>query len=778
MGADPRVDVAFFGGTVSEREETGLLRFAGTTPDTVVELGFQPGAGTPEDYGLAFASEYGAAFGIENPSSQLRLMKTNFRPGGGHSVRYQQMYHDVPVFAGELVVNLDHNLSMLSMNGEIAPDLALGVTPTLDAVDAAYEAMLAVAKWHGVDSADLVVSLPELYVYDARLLKPSMLEPSLVWHIEVVSVPLAPIRELVLVEAHSGAIMLHFNQVNLVRDRITYDAMSGNTLPGNQVCIESDDVNTCSAGDSDVANVHTFAGDAYDFYSSTHGRDSFDGVGGTILSTVHYWDAGDCAGPFKAFWNGTQMVFCETWASADDIVGHEFTHAVTDSESDLYYYWQSGAISESLADIWGEFIDLTNGAGDDSPGVRWQIGEDLSSVERDLRFPETLVPPHPDRMTSFEYFKASSQNGGVHRNSTIGGKAAYLITDGDTFNGETVTGLGITKTAKIYYEAQTNLLTSGSDYGDLYHILHQACINLVGSHGIVADDCEEVRKATDAVEMNLDPAGDPDFSPEALVCPENYAKGTELFNDDMESGLGTNWDTSTLSGFNNDWVWGTGYATSGAYSLSASNKNKESDSVLWTHTAVNLPTGAFLHFRHAFGFESGGDFFDGGVIEYSTDGTTWQDLGTLFDDGQDYGGTIATTGLGNTLEGRDAFVDESHGYVSSRYDLGGLSGQDFQVRFRVGSDESEAGPLGWTVDDVMIHQCDALFDISCSGVDVLIKDREFSGDTLCLADNTLAANTAVIVKSGATVSFKSPSTALGPGFSVETGGVFTVDASL
>jgi len=61
----------------------------------------------------------------------------------------------------------------------------------------------------------------------------------------------------------------------------------------------------------------------------------------------------------------------------------------------------------------------------------------------------------------------------------VGNKAAYLLTDGDTFNGYTVASLGLTKVAKIYYEAQTNILTAGSNYLALGDALYQACVNLV-----------------------------------------------------------------------------------------------------------------------------------------------------------------------------------------------------------------------------------------------------------------------------------------------------------
>ena len=93
----------------------------------------------------------------------------------------------------------------------------------------------------------------------------------------------------------------------------------------------------------------------------------------------------------------------------------------------------------------------------------------------------------PDKMTSANYYTGTGDGGGVHYNSGINNKAAYLMVDGGTFNGRTVTALGANKTLAIYYEVQTNLLISGADYADLYNALYQGCLNLVGgSAGIVA----------------------------------------------------------------------------------------------------------------------------------------------------------------------------------------------------------------------------------------------------------------------------------------------------
>ena len=59
----------------------------------------------------------------------------------------------------------------------------------------------------------------------------------------------------------------------------------------------------------------------------------------------------------NAFWNGVGMFYGQGFASADDVVGHEMTHGVISHHADLFYWGQSGAINESLADVMGEIVD-------------------------------------------------------------------------------------------------------------------------------------------------------------------------------------------------------------------------------------------------------------------------------------------------------------------------------------------------------------------------------------------------------------------------------------
>jgi len=192
-------------------------------------------------------------------------------------------------------------------------------------------------------------------------------------------------------------------------------------------------------------------------------------------------------------------------------VGHEFTHGVTERESELIYSNESGAITESLSDMWGEWIDQTNGAGNDSSAVKWYLFEDWASDPWPWRRMDdpTLCKtsswygtnfgdiPQPDRLYGPGWYYGSQDHYGVHHNLGVGNKLCYLLTDGGDFNGYTISGMGISKTADLFYKCQTNLLTDSSDYYDLGNVLILAADRL----GLTPTERNNVKEACAAVEI-------------------------------------------------------------------------------------------------------------------------------------------------------------------------------------------------------------------------------------------------------------------------------------
>jgi Zn-dependent metalloprotease len=549
---------------------TGKARFLTTrSGNPIQQPGFLPAGSTPEAAARNFLGVYGDLFGLSDSTVELKLIKeSNLEQEEGdstsmrHFVRFQQLYQGTPVLGGELIVQMDADLNVLSVNGEALPGLALETTPFIDAESASQKALQVVAdeyiEEYGVAPDDLQATEPELWIYNPLLLgAPGLREDSLVWRMEVTARELLPIRELVLVDAGRGLVKLHFNQIDAAKDRAIYDNQNNPSygLPGNGPVREEGDLGT---GVADVDNAYDYSGFTYDFYSSRHGRDSIDGKGMKLASTVRYCPSGGPCPYANAFWNGTQMVYGEGYASADDVVAHELTHGVTRHESGLLYYMQSGAINEAFSDIWGEFTDLsyTNGNDDDSAGVRWELGEDIGAI-RDMSNPPAFGDP--DRMGSGNYYCGSLDNGGVHTNSGVANKAAYLMVDGGSFNGYTIGGIGLEKTAKIWYLAQTSLITSAADYQDLGLALGQACTILIGTAGITNSDCLNVREAAAAVEMHAQPA-----------CPAPHAPLCDSYGFDSQfNGTAPGWYSYT-----GIWYMGATYLyTSGVDNAFASAAN-------------------------------------------------------------------------------------------------------------------------------------------------------------------------------------------------------------
>ena len=138
------------------------------------------------------------------------------------------------------------------------------------------------------------------------------------------------------------------------------------------------------------------------------------------------------------------MFYGDGYAGADDVVGHEITHGVIDRSSDLFYWGQSGAINESLADVMGEIVDHRNtlaaGPTPRGPSARTSRAGPIRNMSNPPAMSE------PDRMTSpavdFGHV-GNADSGGVHFNSGVGNKTAYLISQGGSFNGQTITGIDV-----------------------------------------------------------------------------------------------------------------------------------------------------------------------------------------------------------------------------------------------------------------------------------------------------------------------------------------------
>ena len=648
---------------------------------------------TPEEVANNFLTEYSALFG--NSYKPEYSVTDTLTDEVGYRVKVRQTVQGVPVYAGEMVVRMNKDLQVTGANGEVSSNVSkLSTKPKITIEQATETATLVVEKNRSVDKALLKTESSGLWIYNPKLIGESGDTNSLVWKIEVTGGSFNnSVRELVLIDAQTGSVSLSFTKIMHAKERLVYDSenIPSDDLPGTNLARSEGDPSV----NVDVDAAYDYSGDTYDFYKKYHGRDSLDDFGMALISTVRFCSLSSSCPYQNAFWNGSQMTYGEGFA-ADDVVAHELTHGVTEFTSGLIYLNQSGAINESFSDIWGELVDITNSGGTDNNAVRWELGEDIPGIGAIRNLKDPGLHGDPDKITSSNYYCGTSDNGGVHTNSGVGNKAAYLMVDGATFNGITVEKIGYKRTAKIFYRAQTNYLTSGSTYANLYDSLLSSCDDLIGTNNITTATCDSVEDALNAVEMNVLPCGVVAPTP-APVCPAGL-NPTYLLNENFEQGLG-NWNRETNIG---SLAWSIDDANpyAGNNHVHADDPDTTSDSYLEMVSPVTLSSSSYLRFEHSVDIEEG---WDGGVIEYSiNNGTTWIDAGSLISE-NGYFGVLSTSS--NPLGGRDAYTGSSTGYIGSRLTLNSLSGDTVKFRFRMGSD-STVGAYGWDIDKVQLYNCE------------------------------------------------------------------------
>lgn len=749
--------------------ETGQLALVSGSLAALGALANEISSMSTEQVAEALVNRYAPAFGIRDVGAELSPYRSQ-QFNGGEVVtfvnRYQQYYRGVPVFGGNMVVNQQYQRGQLvnfAIAGKFALGLNLDVTPTISATEAVDIAKALAARFHNATTESLSASEASLWIYDERLFVTPAMPAQLTWKVDVSGVGQKPFYEVMLINATNGKLAVHYDKLdewnitklknrNLQNRRPTLQsqdigALSGGspnwevytagndvTLPGTLVCNNSTNVNCSYSSVSDPYNdaleAKTHILDTYDFYWTMLGRDSIDGAGMTITATVDFGDPYTSFWWFfNAFWNGTQMVFGDLMTT-DDVTAHELTHGVTDYTSGLIYLYQPGAINESLSDVFGELVDLSYAHDrwtNSDVSYRWLVGEDIGEpFGANFAFRSMKKPPafgDPDSMTRSKYYKGPMDYGGVHTNSGVNNKAAYLMTDGGKFGGKKITGLGIPKVAALYYKVQTAYLFPSASYYDLYLALNAACNAMATTNeaGFTAADCVQVKNATQAVKMHIRPKAITGVT--TPVCPPRLYYGQQLFVDDFESGTGA-WNGTvnkegSFSGYipdtymgaigpaNNTSLWLTGPAE-----LNSNPPIDYAEEFVTLGTPILLPAGEkiYLTFTHLYLFEA---FhwrrykfnFDGGVLEYSLDGgMTWLDMKPLFNGGVKYNGKVTVGANPNPLAGRLAFVANSRQTPTQmRYNLTKLAGQNFLFRFHAGYDYYT--DWGWFIDNVDIHTC-------------------------------------------------------------------------
>ncbi len=151
-----------------------------------------------------------------------------------------------------------------------------------------------------------------------------------------------------------------------------YDCGHSQTLPGAPVAKPG------SSADVTAKHVFDETSSLAKFYSQVFGRNSIDGAGMTLLSSIHYG-----ANYNNAFWNGTQMTYGDgdgsiflDFSKSNDVIGHELTHGVTQYSLQLSYTNEAGGLNESMSDCFGSMFRQWE-ANQDVQHADWLIGKDI-----------------------------------------------------------------------------------------------------------------------------------------------------------------------------------------------------------------------------------------------------------------------------------------------------------------------------------------------------------------------------------------------------------------
>ncbi|MFT9597775.1 M4 family metallopeptidase [Mesobacillus sp.] len=491
---------------------------------------------------VEFVEENKSQLKLINPGQSLKVKSEEMDKLGMKHVRLQQTINGVPVEGAEMVVHYNQDGSVKSVNGQYNNSVAgkdIKIQPFISAENA-----LELAK-DSVSAPGHLETEPETEL----VFYPFNDEEYLAYKVNVNFLGEHPGNWFVYVDAKTGNVVDKYNALmhageysaskgsglgvkgdhrvlNISHQNeagskqgstfylydsslenaegiFTYDfknqwRSSSTRLPGD--LFASKDAAWTSDYERAGVDAHYNSEKVYNYFLNEHGRNSIDGNGMAIVSTVHYGDKYN-----NAFWNGSQMTYGDgdgefmiSLSAGLDVVAHEMTHGVTNTSSNLKYRFQSGALNEAFSDIFGALIDEDD----------WELGEDImgeSAVEggRDAlrslsdpsRFPvgtayvpygngEGMYPKHMDEYYDLPW---NLDNGGVHINSSIINQAAYLT-------GEQI---GKHKLGQIYYRALTVYLTPDSNFSDARNALLQSADDLYG-----ADSAEYI-----ATQAGLDGVG-------------------------------------------------------------------------------------------------------------------------------------------------------------------------------------------------------------------------------------------------------------------------------
>lgn len=446
-------------------------------------------------------------------------------------VVYEQRYRGIPVYAAGVIVHLGADGQPRSVCADVLPDLQVDLSGRLTAEDASAAAR-ASCRDQAHHTNVTILSTRKCVFAPGIIQHDNSTEGWLVWEVRVSAGDAVPDAQRYFIDARTGELRFQTTDTYGI-DRKIYDCSA---QPGTGVCwsnltteefgypykwgrIEGSATNGPNPRylpeiylDDDIA--YDLMGALLTFYQTVLGRNGANNLGGTCGNTdsnhpytrsmtqnyIDYANGGNGCPNAAFYWPDGVLLFC-AGEVVPDITAHEYAHAVSHFEvpGGLTYYGESGALNENYSDLSGEMFEKwytgTNDwiAGTGNRGGPYRVLSDPPSR------PSINGAAQSDRFHSLTHYCGDADNSGVHRNSTVITKAAYLLSEGGFFNGCTIPQIGTDKVYQIWYRALTQYYVSSETFNGAAAKLVQASRDLYPTE---PQTITAVQRALQSVEMD------------------------------------------------------------------------------------------------------------------------------------------------------------------------------------------------------------------------------------------------------------------------------------
>ncbi|MEV5719591.1 M4 family metallopeptidase [Amycolatopsis mediterranei] len=450
------------------RSPRGLAAIAGlaltfAVPAIPAAAAPAPPAATPPE-ALAARADQAALDGADRLAKGAgeAFVRTEVTPGGGglYFASYQRTYHGLPVVGGDAVVVAD---GAGRVRGTEAAHTAPITVGTQAAVKAGQATKIATGKVSTVDKAET----PKLVVLAGDA-------PKLAYEVVVSGRDHGkPTHLHVFVDSTTGKILD-------TRDDVR-EAGTGNSFYAGTVSIDTsgsgssysmtDPVHRGIACGREGGSIFTKSSNTWGNGSGTDletgcvdvlysvqtewkmlgdwlGRNGIDGAGGGFRASVGLNDV-------NAYWDGSSTHFGHSQdnrrqATPMDVVGHEFGHAIFQTTpGGAGSGNENGGLNESTGDIFGALTEYYANNPVDRPD--FTVGEGVNLVgQGPIRYMD-----NPSKVGDPNCYSASIPSTEVHAAAGPQNHWFYLLSQGSgaspTCNSSTVSGIGIQKAGKIFY---------------------------------------------------------------------------------------------------------------------------------------------------------------------------------------------------------------------------------------------------------------------------------------------------------------------------------------